>query len=68
MDSGLHGAAIADLVRSFEGHLTGHRECAGLSGGIFEVTTDGALWGVAWLRCSGCGVRWERHLALNRAR
>ncbi len=66
-DSGLRGEAIADLVGSFEGHLADHRECAGLAGSIVEVTADGALWGVAWLRCPGCGVRWERRLALNGA-
>ena len=66
-DSALRGAAIADLVRSFEGHLTDHRECAGLAGSILEVAANGALWGVAWLRCPDCGVRWERRLALNEA-
>lgn len=66
-DSALRGAAIADLVRSFEGHLTDHRECAGLAGSILEVVSNGALWGVAWLRCPDCGVRWERRLALNGA-
>jgi hypothetical protein len=66
-DSALRGTAIADLVRNFEGHLTDHRECAGLAGSIFEVAANGALWGVAWLRCPDCGVRWERRLALNGA-
>ncbi len=66
-DSGLRGAAIADLVRSFEGHLADHRECAGLAGSIVEVTANGTLWAMAWLRCPGCGVRWERRLALNGA-
>ena len=64
-DSALRGAAIADLVRNFEGHLTDHRECARLAGSILEVAANGALWGVAWLRCPACGVRWERRLALN---
>jgi hypothetical protein len=64
-DSALRGAAIADLVRNFEGHLTDHRKCAGLAGSILEVAGNGALWGVAWLRCPACGVRWERRLALN---
>ena len=57
--------AIADLVERFEGHLADHRECAGLAGSILEVTLNDARWGVAWMRCSECGVRWERHLALN---
>jgi hypothetical protein len=62
------GPAIADLLGSFEGYLTDHRACAGLLGGIFEATSDaGALWGVAWLRCPACGMRWERRLALNGA-
>jgi hypothetical protein len=64
-DSALRGAAIADLVRNFVGQMTDHRECAGLAGSILEVTANGALWGVAWLRCPDCGVRWERRLALN---
>jgi hypothetical protein len=67
-DSGLRGTAIADLVQSFEGYLVDHRECAGLAGSILEMTTDGVVWGVAWLRCPDCGVRWERRLALNGAR
>jgi hypothetical protein len=66
-DSGLRGAAIVDLVRSFEGYLVDHRECVGLAGSVLEITADGALWGVAWLRCPDCGVRWERRLALNGA-
>jgi hypothetical protein len=66
-DSACRGAAIADLVRSFEEHLTDHRECAGLAGSILEVVANGAPWGVAWLRCPDCGVRWERRLALNGA-
>ena len=66
-DSGLRGAAIVDLVRSFEGHLVDHRECVGLAGSVLEMTADGVLWGVAWLRCPDCGVRWERRLALNGA-
>jgi hypothetical protein len=66
-DSGLRGTAIADLVLNFEGHLLEHRGCAGLAGSILEVTTNGAAWGVAWLRCPQCGVRWERRLALNGA-
>jgi len=66
-DSGLRGAAIVDLVQSFEGYLVDHRECVGLAGSILEMTADGALWGVAWLRCPDCGVRWERRLALNGA-
>jgi len=64
-DSALRGAAIADLVQNFEGHLTDHRECAGLIGSVLEEAANGALWGVAWLRCPDCGVRWERHLALT---
>jgi hypothetical protein len=66
-DSALRGAAIADLVRSFEGHLTDHRECTGLAGSILEVVANGAHWAVAWLRCPDCGVQWERRLALNEA-
>lgn len=66
-NSGLRGTAIADLVQSFERYLIDHRECAGLAGSILEVTTDGTVWGVAWLHCPDCGVRWERRLALNTA-
>lgn len=66
-DSELRGTAIADLVQSLEGHLVAHRECAGLAGSIVEMTSDGARWGVAWMRCPDCGVRWERRLALNGA-
>jgi len=50
---------------NFEGHLMDHRGCAGLVGSILEVTANGTDWGVAWLRCRECGVRWERRLALN---
>jgi cation transport regulator ChaC len=64
-DSEPRGAAIADLVRNFEGHLIDHRGCAGLDGSIVELTANGARWGVAWLRCPTCGMRWERRLALN---
>jgi hypothetical protein len=64
-DSGLRGAAIADLVRSFDGHVIDHRECAGLAASILEMTADGSRWGVAWLRCPDCGVEWERRLALD---
>jgi hypothetical protein len=63
--SELRGAVIADLVRSFDGHLVDHRECVGLAGSIFETTADGGFWGVAWLRCPDCGITWERRLALN---
>lgn len=64
-DSELRGTAIADLVLNFERHLMDHRGCAGLAGSILEVTANGTDWGVAWLRCRECGVRWERRLALN---
>ena len=66
-ESGSRRPAISDLVKNFDGHLAEHRECAGLAGGIAEVTSNGALWGVAWVRCPECGVRWERRLALNGA-
>ena len=66
-DSGLRGEAIADLVVNFERYLLEHHGCAGLAGSIVEVTANGAAWGVAWLRCPQCGVRWERRLALNGA-
>ena len=66
-DPGLRGAAIADLLQSFERQLVDHRECVGLAGSILETTAGGALWGVAWMRCPDCGVRWERRLALNGA-
>ena len=66
-DSSRRAAVIADLLQSFEGYRLGHRECAGLAGSILEVTVDGARWGVAWMRCPDCGVRWERRLALNGA-
>ncbi|PYN36201.1 MAG: hypothetical protein DME01_09445 [Candidatus Rokuibacteriota bacterium] len=66
-DSGFRGTAIGDLLQRFEGHLLDHRECAGLAGSILEVTSDGARWGVAWMRCPDCGVRWERRLALKGA-
>jgi hypothetical protein len=64
-DPGRRGLVVADLLRSFEGHLLDHRECTGLAGSILEVTSDGARWGVAWMRCPECGIRWERRLALN---
>ena len=66
-DIGFRGMAIADLVLSFEGYLLEHRGCAGLAGSVLEVTANGTAWGVAWLRCPECGVRWERRLALNGA-
>lgn len=66
-DSELRVAALADLVRSFDGHLMDHRECGGLAGSILETTADGTRWGVAWLRCPDCGIKWERRLALNGA-
>jgi hypothetical protein len=66
-DSRLRRTVIDDLVLSFESYLTDHRGCAGLAGSILEETTNGAVWGVAWLRCPECGVRWERRLALNGA-
>lgn len=66
-DFELRGAAIADLVRSFDGHLMDHRECAGLAGSILETTAEGTRWGVAWLCCPDCGIKWERHLVLNGA-
>jgi hypothetical protein len=66
-ESGVRGPAIADLLERFEGYLADHRDCAGLAGSILEVTSDGALWGVAWMRCPACGVRWERRLAFNGA-
>ena len=58
---------MADLLERFEGYLADHRECAGLAGSILEVTSNGTVWGVAWMRCPECGVRWERRLALNGA-
>jgi len=66
-DPELRGAALADLVQNFEGHLRDHRDCADLAGSILETTANGAHWGVAWMRCPECGVRWERRLALNGA-
>ena len=66
-DSRIRAAAIADLLQSFEGYRLAHRECARLAGSIVEITVDGAGWGVAWMRCPDCGVRWERRLALNGA-
>lgn len=66
-DSELRGTAVADLVRSFDGHLVAHRECAGLAGSILETSANGTRWGVAWLRCPDCGVEWERRLALDGA-
>jgi hypothetical protein len=66
-DCGVRATAIADLIESVECYLVEHRDCAGLAGSILEVTTNGARWGVAWLRCPACGLRWERHLGLNGA-
>ena len=66
-DSELRGTVIADLVLNFEGHLMDHHGCAGVAGSILELTANGTAWGVAWLRCPQCGVRWERRLALNGA-
>ena len=57
--------AVRGHLERFEGYLADHRECAGLAGSILEVTSNGAVWGVAWMRCPECGVRWERRLALN---
>jgi len=58
---------LADLVRDFDVHVVEHRDCGALAGSIVEVPDDGLAWGVAWLRCAECGVRWERRLALNGA-
>lgn len=66
-DCGRREIAIADLLESFEGHLVEHRGCDGLAGSILEMTANGGRWGVAWLRCPACGMRWERHLGLNGA-
>ena len=66
-DCGRRAIAIADLLESFEGHLGEHRSCDDLAGSILEVTASGGRWGVAWLRCLACGMRWERRLALNGA-
>ena len=64
-DASRHRATvIADLVQSFEAYATEHRECDGLAGSILEVTANGVRWGMAWMRCSDCGVRWERRLAI----
>jgi len=65
--TGDRATVVADLIRSFEGHLVEHRECDGLDGRVLEVTADGVRWGVAWMRCPDCGVRWERRLAMNGA-
>lgn len=53
-------SVLVDLVRTFEAHFAEHRECDGLAGSIVEVTENGVPWGVAWMACAGCGVRWER--------
>jgi hypothetical protein len=66
-DAVIRAAVIVDLLQSFEGHRQAHRACSGLAGSILEVTVDSARWGVAWMRCPDCGVRWERRLALNGA-
>jgi hypothetical protein len=58
-------AVIRDLVESFERYLAEHRACRRLAGGVTEVGDNGAQWGVGWLRCAVCGVRWERWLALD---
>ena len=55
---------IADLVLSLEGYFEEHRVCDELEGGIVEVTENGVWWNVAWMECSGCGMRWERRLAV----
>lgn len=57
---GRRWAILDDLLRSFEAHVAEHRECDGLTGSIVEVTEKGVLWGVAWVECFDCGVRWER--------
>ena len=64
---GERATALDDLVERFEEHFREHRDCRGLAGSILEVTANGAPWGVAWLRCRECGMRWERRLALNGA-
>lgn len=61
---GPRAARIRDLVESFERYLAEHRSCRRLAGGVTEVGDSDAQWGVGWLRCSACGVRWERWLAL----
>ena len=55
---------IADLVLSFGAYFAEHRMCDELEGGIVEVTENGVAWNVAWMECSGCGMRWERRLAV----
>ena len=62
---GRRAALIRDLVESFERYLAEHRSCRRLAGGVTEVGGSDAQWGVGWLRCAACGVRWERWLALD---
>lgn len=64
MEDGRRAAVIADLVRTFETYVAEHRVCDGLAGRIVEVTENGARWGVAWVECVDCSVRWERRLAV----
>ncbi len=53
----------AALVERFDAFFLEHRLCEGLEGGVLELTENGLLWGVAWIVCAGCGVRWEWRLA-----
>ena len=62
--SGDRAAVIADLIQGFEAYVAEHRECDSLAGSLLEVTANGVRWGVAWVRCPDCGVRWERRLAM----
>ncbi len=64
-DRGHRAAVTRDLVESFERYLAEHRACRRLAGGVAEVGDNGSRWGVGWLRCAACGVRWERWLALG---
>ena len=65
MEDGRRAAVIADLVGSFETYFAEHRECDGLVGSIAEVTQNELPWGVAWIECVECGVRWEQRRAVD---
>ncbi|PYN77812.1 MAG: hypothetical protein DMD96_22595 [Candidatus Rokuibacteriota bacterium] len=56
---------VTELLRSFETYFAEHRECDGLVGSIAEVTQNELPWGVAWIECVECGVRWEQRRAVD---
>jgi hypothetical protein len=57
-------ASIAALVQGFDAYFDEHRGCGEVAGGLAETSERGVRWAIAWMTCAGCGLRWERRLAV----